>query len=118
MLALDTKSLRVAGVSSLALAAVVPLLPGHDAIACPLRAATGIPCPFCGMTRGVNRALHADVGGAFALNPGSLVLVFGVLALIVTARRTTFRVPAWAPAVLLAALWAFQLVKYATGRPL
>jgi len=108
----------VAGVSTLALAAVLPLLPGHDAITCPLRATTGVPCPFCGMTRGVGHALRGDVGGALALNPGSVLLVVGVLALVLAVRRATIRIPVWVPAVVLVAMWSFQLLEYSTGRPL
>jgi len=118
VLSLDTRSLRVAGASTLGLAAALALLPGHDTVACPLRAATGVPCPFCGMTRGVAHALRGDLGGAFALNPGSLLLVFGAIALVALVRRPTIRVPAWAPVVLIVALWSFQLAKLMTGRPL
>jgi len=115
---IDTTPLRIASASTLAMLAVVPLVPGHDSVACPLRATTGIPCPFCGMTRGVGRVLDGDVGGAAALNPGSLLLVLAAVALFVAVRRPSVRVPTWAPALLVAALWSFQLVKFATGRPL
>ena len=115
---LDTAPLRIAGVSTLAITAVLPLVPGHDAVTCPLRATTGIPCPFCGMTRGVGRVLDGDIAGAALLNPGSLLLVLAAVALFVVVRRPTVRVPTWAPALLVAALWSFQLAKLATGRPL
>ena len=118
MLTVDTRSLRIAGVSTLGLVAALPLVPGHDAVACPLRATTGIPCPFCGMTRGVGRVLDGDIGGAALLNPGSLLLMLAAITLFVLVRRPTVRIPTWAPVLLVAALWSFQLVKFATGRPL
>jgi hypothetical protein len=118
VLTLETRSLRLAGVSALGIAAALPLLPGHDTVTCPLRATTGIPCPFCGMTRGVSRVLHGDIVGAAALNPGSLLLVVTAVVVLVGVRRSTVRIPTWLPIVVVVALWAFQLVKYATGRPL
>ncbi|MET0628520.1 MAG: DUF2752 domain-containing protein [Acidimicrobiia bacterium] len=117
-LALDARPLRVAGVASIAALAALPLVPGHDAVGCPLRAATGVPCPFCGMTRGVGRLVDGDLGGALSLNPGSVLLVLGAVALLLFVRRATIRVPAWAPLLVLAAMWSFQLTKFATGRPL
>jgi hypothetical protein len=118
VLTLETKPLRVAGAGAVVVAAALPLLPGHDAVTCPLRATTGAPCPFCGMTRGVGRALRGDLAGAALLNPGSVLLVVAAVALVAAVRRPTVRVPAWVPVVLVAALWSFQLVKLATGRPL
>jgi hypothetical protein len=110
--------LRWAGAAVVTAVATLPLVPGHDAITCPLRAATGVPCPFCGMTRGIGDVLRGDVGGALAHNPGSVVLVAGFVALLVAWRPRTVRVPTWALATAVAALWTFQLVKLATGRPL
>jgi hypothetical protein len=118
VLTLETRSLRAAGVGALALAASVQLLPVHDTVTCPLRATTGIPCPFCGTTRGVGRVLHGDVVGALALNPLSVLLVGAVVAVLVVVRRPTVHVPTWLPVVSVGALWAYQLLKYATGRPL
>jgi hypothetical protein len=101
----------------IAVAAVRPLL-GSPGIPCPLRLMTGVPCPLCGMTRGVTDAVHGDLARAVGLNPGSVLLVVAAIALLVAWRRRTVAFPTWLPAVLLAALWAFQLFKYATGRPL
>jgi hypothetical protein len=79
---------------------------------------TGVPCPFCGMTRGVTEAVHGDLAGAAALNPGSILLVVAAVLLLVTWRRRTASIPIWLPIALVAALWSFQLFKYATGQPL
>jgi MFS superfamily sulfate permease-like transporter len=70
------------------------------------------------MTRGVTDVVHGDLGGAAAMNPGSLFLVAAAIALLVIWRRRSVRFPTWLPVVLVAGLWAFQLVKYATGQPL
>lgn len=85
---------------------------------CLLRAATGVPCPFCGMTTGVLATLRGDLADAFAANPAAPVLVvavalaaFGQLPrpwrtrVAKTGRR--WRWPA------LAGLWVFQLHRFA-----
>jgi hypothetical protein len=113
----DLRPLRWAGAGMLGIAAVRPLF-GSPGLGCPLRAMTGVPCPFCGMTRGVTDVVHGDFGAAAFLNPGSLFLVFAAVALLVAWRRRTVTFPAWLPYALVVALWGFQLFKYATGRPL
>ncbi|MET0920988.1 MAG: DUF2752 domain-containing protein [Acidimicrobiia bacterium] len=117
-LTVDTRPLRWAGAAALVAAASLPLLPGHDTVTCPLRATTGVPCPLCGMTRGVGAVVRGDLAHAIALNPGSLLLVAVVIGVFFARRRPTVRMPAWVPITVLAAMWAFQLFKYATGRPL
>jgi Protein of unknown function (DUF2752) len=114
---LDLRPLRWVGAGMLGVAAARPLL-GSPGVGCPLRAMTGVPCPFCGMTRGVTDAVHGDVATAALLNPGSVVLVVAAVVLLVVWRRRTVSFPAWLPYALVAALWAFQLFKYATARPL
>jgi hypothetical protein len=44
-------------------------------VLCPFRAATGLPCPTCGLTRAAHAILHGDIGAAFAINPMAAVLV-------------------------------------------
>lgn len=102
----------------LGIAAVRPFLGDSAGLPCPLRAVTGVPCPLCGMTRGVTEVVHGHLAHALQLNPGSVLLVVVAVALLTVWRRPTVRFPAWLPFVLVAALWAFQLTKYATGQPL
>jgi hypothetical protein len=47
---------------------------------CPLRAATGVPCPLCGLTSGVWAAAHGDLAVAVASHPLALPAL-GLLAL-------------------------------------
>ncbi len=102
----------------LAVAAVRPWLPATIGPPCPLRTVTGVPCPFCGMTRGVTAIVHANFSAAFGYNPGAFLVVAMALVLLVAWRWQRVRIPMWAVFVFFAALWAFQLFKYATGRPL
>ena len=58
------------GALSFAAAALLRLdLPGLDFFACPLRAATGLPCPGCGATHAFVLLAHGDLTGAFYASP-------------------------------------------------
>ena len=58
---------------------------------------TGIPCPTCGMTRGVASLLHGDPRGAFLFNPLGMIILLGMAAyliyvvIVVTARLPRIR---------------------------
>ena len=114
---LHLRPLRYAGVALLGAAALAPLV-GDPGIACPLRTLTGVPCPFCGMTRGITDLAHGDVAGALLLNPGSILLVAAAIALVFARRPRQVRLPAWSVVATIAALWVFQLSKLVTGQPL
>jgi len=98
------------------------LLPvvANGPVGCLLRATTGIPCPACGMTRAVVSTLHGDLAASIGYSPFGIVFVAAAIALLVSWKWKSVRVPAWFPwllAPLAAAMWAFQLWKLATGRP-
>lgn len=63
---------------------------------CPLRYATGLPCPSCGTTRAVVALLHGDVMASVGLNPFGIpvtaILLFAPLWIAgdVMTRRHTF----------------------------
>jgi hypothetical protein len=46
---------------------------------CLFQRAFGIPCPICGMTRGVLLTLHGHLGDALRLNPAAPLLVAGLV---------------------------------------
>lgn len=48
---------------------LVALAFSFSGLGCPLKAATGIPCPGCGMTRAWYEALHLNFAGAIAYHP-------------------------------------------------
>lgn len=48
---------------------------------CSFRAAFGIPCPNCGMTRSIVMALDGELSRAFQMNPAGPLAVLGVLLL-------------------------------------
>jgi hypothetical protein len=109
--ALDVADLRIAGLALCAATLALPIVPFYPGITCPLRAATGIPCPLCGLTTSVRATLRLDVAEALALNPGGLAMVGAAVALLVTG-RPRLTVPAVAVPILIACLWVFELFRF------
>jgi len=65
-------ALALAGVAVLLLAAAAALpldIPPLALLACPFRAATGLPCPGCGATRAFHFAVRGRFGDALAFSP-------------------------------------------------
>jgi hypothetical protein len=95
----------------LAAGLVLPALPGHPGLSCPLRALTGIPCPLCGMTTSVEATLHLDIAGALRANPAGVVAVVIAIALVVL-RPTRVRIAPAVPLATLCAMWTFELHRF------
>ena len=104
--------IRVAGVVMLGAATVLPMVPGHPGLPCPLRTLTGIPCPLCGMTRSVTATVHGRLAEALAMNPAGVAAVLVAIALLVFRRVGTATVPVWAAPVGVALLWIWQLTHF------
>ncbi len=111
IVALDPHDLRTSGAVLLGAAAVLPLLPGHDELGCPLRRLSGVPCPLCGMTTSVEATVRLHVGRALEANPAGVAAVVIALLLLI-ARPARVRLPAALPPVLLAGLWLFELHRF------
>ncbi len=104
------RELRLASGAMVAVAAVWPVLPVHPPFACPFRAATGIPCPFCGMTRAVVAAVHGHIATSLAFNPGGIVvLLLAVVAIVRPAWLTRLRMPLWSVFAIFGALWVWNI---------
>lgn len=108
---IEGRELMWAGGAMLAAAALLPALPGHPGLPCPLRTMTGIPCPFCGMTTSVEATAHLHIVDALAANPAGIAAV--VVAIWVLVKR-----PRWVAipalpivAAVLGAMWIFELVR-------
>jgi hypothetical protein len=104
------RELRYAAGGMVAIAAVWPALPVHPGVACPLRAATGVPCPFCGMTRAIVAAVHGHLGTSLAFNPGGIVvLLLAVVALARPASLARVRAPFWSVLAVIGGLWLWNI---------
>jgi hypothetical protein len=98
---------------------------GSGVIVCPVAIFAHQPCPACGLTRASRAILQLDLGGAFAIHP----LVFVVLpmlgawallaahAYVTTGRPSPSpragRIFAWALPILLAAMIALWIARFA-----
>ena len=85
---------------------------------CPFRLVTGLPCPFCGMTRSLLALGQGDLGASVRFHPlGPFLLVAAALGLWWFGRAAARKVPARLPrgalgsgAAALAITWLVQLV--------
>jgi hypothetical protein len=103
------RDLRYAGAAMLGAALVWPVLPVHPPSVCPLRTTTGIPCPFCGMTRAVVAAVHGHLGASLRYNPAGILLVVVALAMLLGWRAQRVHLPAWLLPVCLGLLWVYNV---------
>ncbi len=108
----DPADTRGAAVAMLGAAALLPLLPGHAGLPCPLRTLTGVPCPLCGMTTSVEATVHGHLGAALQANPAGPLAVLAALALLIRRPRGGIRVPTIAVTAVLLALWLFELHRF------
>ena len=105
-----SRDLRIAGGVLLGAAAVWPLLPAHQPVACPLRALTGIPCPLCGMTRACVAAVHGHLAASLAFNPaGVLVILAAIVAVFRPQTLTRMYVPMRFVFVAVDVLWLWNI---------
>jgi hypothetical protein len=87
----------------------------HGGPGCPFRNATGIDCPFCGMTRATLAMGGGDFGRAIEFHPLAPVVVLGVLALlaIVVFGRTEVLLRGRRPFILLGTIMAVWVLRLA-----
>ena len=83
------------GVTAVAAAQVLGVAAGVGGWPCPLKAALGIPCPGCGLTRATVSLLRGEFATAFRLHAFAPVLLAGLAALafaglLPAARREAF----------------------------
>jgi hypothetical protein len=109
----DVSDSRAAAAVMLGAGAILPFLPGHAGVPCPLRTLTGVPCPICGMTTSVEATVHGHLTAAFAANPAGPGAVLVALVLLFRRPRRPLHIPLIAVIVLLALLWLFELHRFA-----
>ena len=93
---------------------------------CPLRAVTGVPCPFCGGTTSATALADGRLSDALAANPfvPALAVVLAGALLLLAARALGWAAPprswprdrqrtgALVAGALVATSWLFQLARY------
>jgi Protein of unknown function (DUF2752) len=110
-LSLDPAELRLTGAAMLGAGVVLPLLPGHPGIFCPLRRLTGVPCPLCGMSTSVEATVRLHLHAAIDANPAGIALVLVTIGLLVL-RPRRLSVPSVMLPLVLAAMWLFELHRF------
>jgi hypothetical protein len=108
----DAGDLRIASGLLLAAGLLLPALPHYSGLPCPLRTLTGVPCPLCGMTTSVEATVHGHLGTAAHANPAGIAAVVAAAA-IVMLRPRALRVPAVSVFATIAAMWIFELWRFA-----
>jgi hypothetical protein len=108
---LDPGDLRTAAALMLPAAVVLPLLPGHPGLACPLRTLTGIPCPLCGMSTSVEATVRLHLREALAANPAGIAVALAAVVMVALRPRRLV-VPSFAVPLALAAMWLFELHRF------
>lgn len=112
-LAFDVRDFRIAGMAMLIGAFIVPFLAGtFPEVWCPLRASTGVPCPFCGLTTSVTATMHLDLPAAVQANPFGIVAVLAAFGLLLVRKRTSIKVPVPVIVLGLAVSWLWELGRY------
>jgi hypothetical protein len=110
--AFDLSDARGAAAALLGGGAILSLLPGHAGLPCPLRTVTGVPCPLCGMTTGVEDVFRGRLLGALQANPGGPLAVAAAVVLLARRPPGAVRLPAVVLLLVLASMWLFELRRF------
>ena len=104
-----TREARIGAAAMLGAGLAWSRVPWHPPLACPMRTITGVPCPFCGMTRAVVAALHGHPIESLRFNPGGILVVVFAIALLAGVKVERLRVSPWVLGVGVALLWAWNV---------
>ena len=112
------KRMRELALGALAFVAAVLIL-YFTGIGCPIKFATGISCPGCGMTRAWLAALQGNFGLAFAMHPlfWCVPLAFALVLFWDKLPGKTADTIGIILIVALAGLWIVRMALWATGNP-
>lgn len=101
---------RIAAGGLLTAAALWWRAPVHPPLVCPLRATTGVPCPFCGLTRACIAGVHGHITKSLSYNPfGFVVLATAVILLIRPSLIRRIHAPTWTIAAVVGVMWIWNV---------
>jgi len=109
---IDVRRLRKPALVFLAGGLLLSHLPEGWGLPCPLRATTGVPCPFCGVTTSVRDAFGGRVRAALGAAPLGLVLVAAALAIALRLGPAHVKFLRPIAIVGVAAEWCFELHRF------
>jgi hypothetical protein len=86
----------------------------NDGPGCPLKATTGIDCPFCGMTRATLAMGGGDFDRALDLHPLAPLVVIGTVALmfLISIGRTDALLKGKRPVILLGVIGVVWILRF------
>jgi hypothetical protein len=109
-LSVRDRDARIAAGGLLGAAALWWTTPFHPPTFCPLRTATGVPCPFCGLTRACIAGVHGHVTQSLSYNPfGFVVLAAAAVMLVRPALIRRIRMPTWSFFAIIGVMWIWNL---------
>ncbi|MFN6121246.1 MAG: DUF2752 domain-containing protein [Actinomycetes bacterium] len=112
--------------AAVAVALIDPSSPDSPFPGCAFRAATGLWCPGCGLTRATHHLLTGDPLAAIAANVFAPFVLLAIVAAWVTWTAATFgrrlpnpflRIPTWASTTLIVTILAFGVVRNVPAEP-
>jgi Protein of unknown function (DUF2752) len=108
----DLGVLRKLGAAMIVLGATLPHIAHNPGLPCPLRTATGVPCPFCGLTTSVKGVCTGHWHDAVAANPFGLLAVAVAIVLLLRPRLRSASLPVVPLLALAAVSWAWELHRF------
>ena len=110
--AVDLSRQRLLAAVALGGSLVVAHLPSGVGLPCPLRAVTGVPCPFCGLTTSLRALAGGHLAQALAAAPLGIILALVALVAVLGRLPVLVRLNLWLVLGVLAAEWSFELVRF------
>jgi hypothetical protein len=108
----DLAPWRWLGAAMVALGIALPHVAHNPGLPCPLRTATGVPCPLCGMTTSVKAVCNGHLRQGVAANPFGLVAVAVAAVLLARPGWRSTRLPVLPILCLVGLSWGWELHRF------
>jgi len=108
----DASHLRVPAAGLVVGGLVLAHLPSGVGLPCPLRAVTGVPCPFCGLTTAVRALGGGHLSASLRAAPLGLLVFAAAAVTLAGMAPKRIRLPVPALAAVLGGEWIFELARF------